>query len=81
MNLPFAHLLHAVEQQRFSGCLSHACLKHSSRCRCLDHLVNTVDTIGRRPLVDYHMYMPKVRVPMKQPRGSNEERGLARIQR
>jgi hypothetical protein len=66
--------------QSFSGCLSLASLGRPPWCRSLDHLANVVDTIGRRPLIDYHTNTPKVRVPMKKPRGSDEERGLARAQ-
>jgi hypothetical protein len=33
--------------------------------------------IGRRSLINDHMHTHKVRVPMKQPRGFDEERGLA----
>jgi hypothetical protein len=44
-------------------------------------LANAVDTIGHMTLVDHHMYTPKVRVPMKQPCSSDEQRGLARTQR
>jgi hypothetical protein len=42
---------------------------------------DAVDTIGCMPLVDHYTYTTKVRVPMKQPRGSNEEQGLSRTQR
>jgi hypothetical protein len=47
------------------------------QCRSLDHLVNAADMISRRPLIDDHMHMPKVRVPAKQPQGTNEKCGLA----
>jgi hypothetical protein len=48
--------------QSFSGCLSHACLERPPRCGRLDHLVDATNTIGHRPLVNHHKYMPKVRV-------------------
>jgi hypothetical protein len=67
--------------QSFSGYLSHTSLEHPPQCRSLNHLLDATDTIGCRPLVNHHTYTPKVRVPMKQPQGSNEERGLARTQR
>jgi hypothetical protein len=44
-------------------------------------MVNVASMIGRRPLVYHHTYTTKVRVPTKQPWGSNEERGLAISQR
>jgi hypothetical protein len=31
-------------------------------------MADATDMIGRRPLVDHHMYMPKVIVSMQQPR-------------
>jgi hypothetical protein len=74
VNEPFGHPLHAVEQPTLLG------LERPPRCKSLDHLVNVADMIGRRPLVDHHTYTPKVRVPTKQPQGSDEERGLARTQ-
>jgi hypothetical protein len=63
-------------RQRFTGCLSHARLKHPPRCRSIDHLADAADIIGRRPLVDHHTYTPKVRVSTQQLQGYNEERGL-----
>jgi hypothetical protein len=52
-------LIHFMSQnsQRFSGYLSHACLKLPHRCRSLDHLADVVDMIGCRPLLDHHTYM------------------------
>jgi hypothetical protein len=44
-------------------------------------LVDAADTIGRRPLVDHHSYLPKEWVSTHQPRGPNEEQGLAGTQR
>jgi hypothetical protein len=64
-----------------SRAASHACLEHPPWCRCLNHLTNVVDTIGRGPLVDHHTYTPKVWVPTKQAWGSDEEQGLTRTQR
>jgi hypothetical protein len=67
--------------QRFSGCLSHACLEHPPQCRCLDHLLNEANMIGHRPLIDDHTTTPKIRVPTKQPCCFDEERGFTRTQR
>jgi hypothetical protein len=72
--------LMSQNSQCFMGCLSHACLERPPRCRSLDHLADAVDTIGGRPLVDHHMYTPKVPVSTQQPRGSDEEWGLAGTQ-
>jgi hypothetical protein len=75
-------LVHLMSQddQCFTGCLSHAGLECPPRCRSLDHLVDAEDTIGRRPLIDHHTYMLKIRVSTQQPRGPDEERGLAGTQ-
>jgi hypothetical protein len=40
-------------------------------------VTNAANTIGRWPLVDDHPHMPKVRVPAKQPRDTDEKWGLA----
>jgi hypothetical protein len=40
-------------------------------------VTDAANTIGRWPLVDDHSHTPKVRVPMKQPRDTDEKRGLA----
>jgi hypothetical protein len=50
----------SLNNQCFSNYLSHACLERPHRCRSLDHLVNAADTIGHRPLIDHHIYTPKV---------------------
>jgi hypothetical protein len=47
----------------------------------IDHLVDMVDTISHRLLVYDHTYVPEIRVCSKQPRGFDEERGLAITQR
>jgi hypothetical protein len=67
--------------QSFSCNLSHAFLERPPRCGSLDHLVNAADMIGHRPPIDDHTHMPKVQVPMKQPRGADEKWGLAISQR
>jgi hypothetical protein len=64
------------KHQSFSCSLSHASLKCPPRCGSLDHLADVANMIGRRPLIDDHMHMPKVRVPTKQPRGADEKWGL-----
>jgi hypothetical protein len=51
--------------QSFSCSLSHASLERPPRCGSLDHLADAMDMIGRRPLIDDHTHMAKVRVPMK----------------
>jgi hypothetical protein len=81
VNVPFAHPPHVTGQPMLYGLLSHASLERRPRCRSLDHLADAVDMIGRRPLVDHHTYTPKVRVSTQQPRGLDEERGLASTQR
>jgi hypothetical protein len=63
--------------QSFSCSISHTFLACPPQCRSLDHLEDTVDRISHRPLIDNHMYMLEIRVPLKQPRGSNEKQGLA----
>jgi hypothetical protein len=73
--------LMSQDDQRFTGCLSHAGFERPPRCRSLDHLADEVDMIGHRHLVDHHTYMSKVRVSTQQPRGPDEERGLAGTQR
>jgi hypothetical protein len=73
--------LMSQDSQRFMSYLSHACLERPPRCRSLNRLADAADTIGHRPLVDHHTYMPKVQVSTQQPWGSDEERGLARTQR
>jgi hypothetical protein len=72
------HSFMSQDSQRFSGCLSHACLERPPRCRSLDHFVDVADMIGHKALIDHHTYTLKVRVSMKQPQGSDEEWGLAR---
>jgi hypothetical protein len=67
--------------QSFSGCLSHACNKSPPRCGSLNQLANVENPIGRKPLAGYDTYAPKVRVPTKQPQGSDKERGLTIPQR
>jgi hypothetical protein len=57
--------------------LSYASLECPPRCGSLDHVTDAANTIGRWPLVDDHSHTPKVRVPMKQPRDTDEKRGLA----
>jgi hypothetical protein len=47
----------------------------------LNYLADVPDTINCRPLVDHHTYMAEVQVSMQQPRGPDEERGLAGTQR
>jgi hypothetical protein len=74
-------LLVIRDGQSFSCSISHTSLKCPPWCGSLDHLVDTVDTINRGLLVYDHTYVPKIRVPSKQPRGSDEERGLAISQR
>jgi hypothetical protein len=70
----FTHFM-SQNDQSFSCYLSHATLKRPPQCGCLDHLANEANMIDRRPLIDHHTYMPKVWVPTKQSRGSDEERG------
>jgi hypothetical protein len=62
--------------QSFSCSISHSSLDRPPRGGSLNHLANMADMIGRRLVVYDHMYMPEIRVPSKQPQGSNEERGL-----
>jgi hypothetical protein len=67
--------------QCFTGWLPHAGLKRLPWCRGLDYVAHAPDTISHRPLVDHHTYTPEVRVSTQQPRGPDEERGLAGTQR
>jgi hypothetical protein len=67
--------------QCFTGCHSHVGLERPPWCRSLDYLADAADMITRRPLVNHHTYMPEVRVSAQQPRGPDEERGLAGTQR
>jgi hypothetical protein len=69
------------KHQSFSCSLSHASLEHPPRCGSLDHVADAANMIGRRPLVDNHMHMPKVRVPAKQPWDADENWGLPISQR
>jgi hypothetical protein len=39
----------------------------------LNHQVNMVDTIDRRPLIQDHPHVPEIGVPLQQPWGSVEE--------
>jgi hypothetical protein len=56
----FTHFI-LQNSQSFLGYLSHAYLERPPRCGSLDHLVvDALNTNGRRPLIDHHMYAPKV---------------------
>jgi hypothetical protein len=82
--LRMCHLLTRLmmqDDQCFTSCLSHAGLKCPPWCRSLDYLADAVDTISRRPLINHHTYMLEVQVSTQQPRGLDEERGLAGTQR
>jgi hypothetical protein len=48
------------KRQSFSCSLSHSSLKHPPRYGSLDHVVDAANMIGRRPIVDDHMHMPKL---------------------
>jgi hypothetical protein len=76
----FLHFM-SQKHQSFSCNLSHASLKHPSRCGSLDHVADAANMIGRRPLIDDHTYTPKVRVPTKQAWDTDEKWGLAIPQR
>jgi hypothetical protein len=65
------------KQQSFSCSLSHTSVKCSPRCGSLDHVADVANMIGCWPLVDDHTHTPKVRVPEKQPRDTDEKWGLA----
>jgi hypothetical protein len=82
--LRMCHLLIRLmmqDDQCFTGCLSHVGLEWPPRCRSLNYMVNAADTISRRPLKNHHSYTPEVQVSTQQPRGPDEERGLAGTQR
>jgi hypothetical protein len=40
-------------------------------------MMDAVNMIGHWPVIDIHTETPKVRVPVKQPRGTDEKRRLA----
>jgi hypothetical protein len=69
--------------QSFLCSISHSSLEHPTRGGggTIDHLVDMVDTISHRLLVYDHTYVPEIRVCSKQPRGFDEEWGLAITQR
>jgi hypothetical protein len=73
-------MLHLLRQS-FSRSLSHASLEHPHRCGSLDHKADVANMIGRGPLIDDHTHTSKVRVPMKQPRDTDEKWGLSIPQR
>jgi hypothetical protein len=70
-------LLVSQDDQGSSCSISHTSLERPPRSDILDHLEDMADLIYCGPLIDDHTYMPQVRVPSKQPRGSNEKGGLA----
>jgi hypothetical protein len=63
--------------QSFSCGLSHASLERPPRCGSLDHMMDAANMISHWPLIDGHMHTPKVQVLAKQPRDTDEKRGLA----
>jgi hypothetical protein len=67
--------------QSFSCSISYSSLKCPPQGGILDHLVDTADMINRRLLVYDHMHVPEICVSLKEPRGSDEERGFAITQR
>jgi hypothetical protein len=67
--------------QSFLCSVLNSSLKRLPQSCSLDHLADTVDMISRRLLVDDHPHVPEICVPTKQPRGSDEKRGLAITQR
>jgi hypothetical protein len=52
-------------RQRFSCNISYSSLKSPPRSGSLDHLADTVDTIGHRLLVYDHLHMLEIGVPTK----------------
>jgi hypothetical protein len=71
--LHLINLLMSQDGQSFTCSNPDTSLECLPRCGSLDHLA---DTIGHRPLIDDHPYVPQVSVPSKQPRGSDEKWGL-----
>jgi hypothetical protein len=63
------------KRQSISCSLFHASLEHPPQCGSFDHMVDAVNMIGYRPLIDDHTHMPKIRVPAKQPRDADEKWG------
>jgi hypothetical protein len=74
-------LFMSQNDQSFSRSISHASLERPPWCGSLDHLVDAVNMIDHRPLVDDHMHIPQVQVPTKQPQGADEVWGLTKTQR
>jgi hypothetical protein len=59
-------VVHMVEcGQGFACSIANSTLERPPRGGSLDHLVNTVDMVGHRPLVQDHPYMPHIGVLMK----------------
>jgi hypothetical protein len=62
--------------QTFSCSVKESSLEYPPQSNNLDHLVDTADTISHRLLVYDHLHVPEIGVPMKQPWGFDEKRGL-----
>jgi hypothetical protein len=59
--------------QSFLCSISHSSIECPLQYGSLDHLADTVDAIGHRPIIDDHTYVPWVSVPSRQPQGSDKK--------
>jgi hypothetical protein len=61
----------------FSCSISNSSLECPPQGGNLYHLADTMDTIGRRLLIDDHPHVSEIDIPTKQPWGFDEKRGLS----
>jgi hypothetical protein len=71
----FVPLLHVTAAPKLL--MQPLSLERPRRCGSLNHVVDVVNMIGRRPLIDDHTDTLKVQVPVKQPSDTDEKWGLA----